>query len=79
VRIRIRAADAAGGMAVLHYPKILSLTTPFTNGFASQHELFFSFPVVRWDLMFPGDPLLSQFRGFGGCAMFPPYLFVDNP
>jgi hypothetical protein len=66
-------------LAVLRYPRILSLTAPFSNGVSSQHELFFGFPVVRWDLLFPGDPLLSSLRAFGGCAMFYPYIFVDSP
>jgi hypothetical protein len=67
-------------VGVLTYPKMLDLDPRFAQrGFASQHELFSAFLVVRLDSMFPGDPLLSQICTFGGCYTFFAYLFVDNP
>ena len=67
-------------VGVLTYPKMLDLDPIFAQrGFTSQHELFSAFLVVRWDSMFPGDPLLGQICTFGGCYIFFAYLFVDNP
>jgi hypothetical protein len=66
-------------VAVLHYPEMRAVTPPFNNGFSTQTELLFGFPVVRWDLLFPGVPLLEELVTFGDCSMFYPYLLVDSP